>query len=174
MADKKSKTNEPSGANADQLKAEAAAKEQQELQRMIAAEEEQKARAAAEAEQKSDTLAPNRHKVAAARAAAHLPRGYVGVVGFRAQEQFQQAVEGYGELSDIAAALLYDCAMANLHDKNRQGGPGVVINDLKRQMEFITGDNKAEADAKSIGVVSIEPAPETSNDPEGRAAVNVI
>lgn len=96
-----------------------------------------------------------RFKMAAAKAAAHLPRGHVGVTGNRAQEMYYNAIAGYAEFATAAASLLYDCAMTNLHDSNRRAGPAVVLDDLKRQMEYITGSTASTKAQENLGVVSI-------------------
>ena len=122
--------------------------------------------------EKKDKGPSLKHKLAAAKAAAHLPKGYIGATGHNAQNAYLAAIQSYDEHADAAANMLYDCAVANLTDGNRRQGFQSVIEDLKRQMEFFTGADISGRNHRNIEVVSIEPKVEKAVEPEPE--INVV
>ena len=147
-----------------------------EIAALEAAEAEDAARAedAVSAAEAPADPADTKLRVSAAYAAALLPKGYVGLRGHGPQEKFLAAIASYGEFAPIAASLLQASAIANINDKNRRAGINEVISDMRRQMEFITGDNVSARKQDAIGVVSFTPEIEQVEGEGSRAAVNVI
>lgn len=107
------------------------------------------------------------YKLAAARAAAKLPKGYVPATGQDVQRRFFQAITAFEENADAAAQLINACADANLADPNRRQGPQSVIEDMNRQMEYITGDHVSARRAAGVTVKSYDMAdPDVEMDEE--------